>query len=121
VATGIVILNDHTMELLFSYGTLQKENVQRQLFGRSLKGSGDILQGYQRSTIAITDENFLLKGEDSKQQTLVRTDNSNDSIEGTVFEITGEELLLADQYEPVNYKRTKVKLHSGKEAWVYLV
>ena len=108
------------MELLFSYGTLQKENVQWKLFGRSLKGSTDMLQGYKRSAIEVTDKNFLSKGEDSYQQTLVRTDNGNDYIEGTVLEITEEELLLADQYEPNDYKRIEVKLHSGKAAWVYI-
>ena len=108
------------MELLFSYGTLQKENVQWQLFGRSLKGTRDILQGYKCATIEITDKNFLSKGEDGLQQTLVCTDNGNDYIEGTVLEITKEELLLTDQYEPDNYKRIEVKLDSGKAAWVYM-
>ena len=37
-----------------------------------------------------------------------------------VFEITVEELLHADKYEPANYKRIKVKLESGKEAWIYV-
>jgi gamma-glutamylcyclotransferase (GGCT)/AIG2-like uncharacterized protein YtfP len=103
-------------EFLFSYGTLQKETIQLQLFGRKLKGTGDILEGYTVSTIEITDENFLSKGEDKFQQTLVP---SNDSIKGTVFEITEEELLLTDRYEPSNYKRIKVELSSGKAAWLY--
>jgi len=32
-------------ELLFSYGTLQKEKVQMELFGRLLTGSNDVLEG----------------------------------------------------------------------------
>ena len=99
---------------------MQKENVQWQLFGRSLKGTSDILQGYKCATIEITDKNFLSKGEDVLQQTLVRTNNRNDSIGGTVLEITEEELLLADRYEPSNYKRIEVNLDSGKAAWVYI-
>jgi gamma-glutamylcyclotransferase (GGCT)/AIG2-like uncharacterized protein YtfP len=106
-------------ELLFSYGTLQKTNVQLQLFGRVLKGSADTLQGYTLATIEIKDENFLLNGEDTYQQTLVPSNNSTDRIKGIVFEITDEELLLSDQYEPSNFKRSKVKLQSGKEAWIY--
>jgi gamma-glutamylcyclotransferase (GGCT)/AIG2-like uncharacterized protein YtfP len=106
-------------ELLFSYGTLQKTTVQLQLFGRVLKGSADTLQGYTVSTIEIKDEKFLSAGEDAYQQTLVPSNNSNDRIEGIVFEITEEELLLSDQYEPSNYKRHKVKLQSGKQAWIY--
>ena len=108
-------------EYLFSYGTLQKEKVQSDLFGRILKGTLDTLQGYKISTVEITDETFLSKGEEKFQKTLVATGNSSDSIEGTVFEITREELLHADSYEPANYKRKKVTLRSGKAAWVYLI
>ena len=106
-------------QYLFSYGTLQKEKVQIELFGRILQGSGDTLIGYKVSTIEIKDESFLLKGEQKYQLTAVIS-KDNDNIKGTVFEITEEELRLADKYEPVNYKRVKVVLESGKEAWVYI-
>jgi hypothetical protein len=49
-------------EYLFSYGTLQKEKVQIDLFGRILAGSNDVLKGYRVSTIEITDENISFKG-----------------------------------------------------------
>jgi hypothetical protein len=42
-------------EYLFSYGTLQKEKVQSDLFGRLLTGTKDILRGYKTSSIKITD------------------------------------------------------------------
>ena len=106
-------------QYLFSYGTLQKEKVQIELFGRILQGSGDTLIGYKVSTIEIKDESFLLKGEQKYQLTAVISKN-NDNIKGTVFEITEEELRLADKYEPVNYNRVKVVLESGKGAWIYL-
>ena len=106
-------------QFLFSYGTLQKEKVQIELFGRILQGSGDTLIGYKVSTIEIKDESFLLKGEQKYQLTAVIS-KDNDNIKGTVFEITEEELRLADKYEPVNYKRVKVVLESGKEAWIYI-
>ena len=106
-------------QYLFSYGTLQKEKVQIELFGRILQGSGDTLIGYKVSTIEIKDESFLLKGEQKYQLTAVIS-KDNDNIKGTVFEITEEELHLADKYEPVNYKRVKVVLESGKEAWIYI-
>ena len=108
------------MPFLFSYGTLQKQNVQLQLFGRILTGRKDILQGYRMATIEITDEKFLSKGEQKVQQTLIATNNNIDFIEGTALELSEEELRTSDQYEPGNYKRKKVKLQSGKEAWVYL-
>lgn len=105
-------------ENLFSYGTLQKEKVQMELFGRLLTGTKDSLKGYKLSSIEIKDESFLAKGEENIQQTVTRS-KDNDIIEGTVFEISEEELFLADKYEPENYKRVKVVLGSGKEAWIY--
>ena len=106
-------------EYLFSYGTLQKDKVQLDLFGRLLDGAKDILQGYKLSPIEIKDEKFLAKGEEKFQLTVIATNNKNDSIEGSVLELSEEELLLADKYEPRNYKRIKVMLQSGKEAWIY--
>ena len=107
-------------EYLFSYGTLQKESVQKNLFGRILRGSGDILAGYEIKPIEITDESFLSKGEEKYQSTLMFTNNKKDRIKGTILEITKSELLLADQYEPANYKRIEVMLESGRHAWVYM-
>jgi gamma-glutamylcyclotransferase (GGCT)/AIG2-like uncharacterized protein YtfP len=107
-------------EYLFSYGTLQKEKVQIELFGRILQGSGDRLRGYKATAIEIRDESFLLKGEQKNQQTAIISKDKNDSIKGTVFEITEEELLAADKYEPDGYKRINVVLESGKEAWIYV-
>lgn len=107
-------------ENLFSYGTLQKEKVQLELFGRLLNGAKDILKGYKLSSIEIKDESFLAKGEEKFQKTLVPTKNDADIIEGTVFEISEDELCSADKYEPDNYQRVKGLLQSGEEAWIYL-
>jgi len=106
-------------EYLFSYGTLQKDKIQLALFGRILQGWNDMLRGYKRISIEIKDNAFLAKGEENLQQTLIISQDNNDGVKGTVFEITEKELLQADQYEPNNYKRTKVILQSGKEAWIY--
>ena len=106
-------------ENLFSYGTLQKDKVQIELFGRLLSGTNDILKGYKLSSIEIKDESFLSKGEQKYQLTAILSKDNTDIIDGTVFEISEEELLLADKYEPDNYKRVKVALQSGKEAWIY--
>lgn len=113
--------SEYKMEYLFSYGTLQKEKVQIELFGRKLQGSPDSLRGHTLSTIEITDESFLAKGEDKYQQTLIISEDTNDIINGTVFQVTEEELFLADKYEPDGYKRVSVVLESGKAAWIYLV
>jgi hypothetical protein len=107
-------------EHLFSYGTLQKQYVQLQLFGRRLYGTPDVLEHYRIVDIEIRDEKFLATGEDEWQKTLARSTDPNDIIEGMVFEISMDELMMADRYEPVNYKRIKVKLRSGREAWIYI-
>lgn len=107
-------------EYLFSYGTLQNETVQRSLFGRPLHGTSDALNGFYVAAIQISDKAFLAKGENKNQTTAVRSGKPNDSIRGTVFEITSQELLQADGYEPANYQRVKVMLASGKQAWLYL-
>ena len=106
-------------EYLFSYGTLQKDKTQLDLFGRLLKGSKDVLKGYKILPIEIRDEVFLSKGEDRLQKIAVATKNTGDSIGGTVFEVTADDLLFADKYEPADYLRVKVKLESGIDAWVY--
>ena|SRR6185503_11441701 len=107
-------------EYLFSYGTLQQQNVQVELFGRLLQGIPDMLEHYRIVSIEINDEKFLATGADKYQKTLARSTDPNDVIEGMVFEISPDELLTADRYEPVNYKRIKVKLRSGRNAWIYL-
>ncbi|HEY6064487.1 MAG TPA: gamma-glutamylcyclotransferase family protein [Chitinophagaceae bacterium] len=107
-------------ENLFSYGTLQKEKVQSGLFGRHLNGTKDTLKGYKLSSVEIRDESFLSGGEQNIQLTVTPSDNLNDRIEGTVFEVSKEELYLADKYEPDNYKRVEVALESGMKAWIYI-
>ncbi len=106
-------------EYLFSYGTLQKEKTQLELFGRLLKGSKDRLKGYKTSSIEIKDESFLSKAEEKYQKIAIPSIDNKDFIEGTVLEITTDELLLADTYEPVDYKRIKAVLESGKKSWIY--
>lgn len=105
-------------EYLFSYGTLQKAEVQLQLFGRLLDGEKDSLTGYKTSEVKIRDDDFLSRGEQSTQLTIVASDG--DKIDGTVFEVSAEELAHADKYEPAEYSRVEVTLASGKRAWVYL-
>ena len=106
-------------ELLFSYGTLQKEKTQKELFGRILQGSADTLKGYKVSSIEIKDEKFLAKGEQKNQLTAIVSANEKDSIKATALELTEEELLLVDKYEPAGFTRIRVELESGTQAWIY--
>ncbi len=107
-------------QFLFSYGTLQQERVQLNLYGRILEGENDKLPGYKLMSIKITDETFLAHGEQQWQNTLVTTENIEEEVTGTVFTLTDEELLITDDYEPTGYHRINVTLASGKAAWIYV-
>jgi hypothetical protein len=47
------------MPLLFSYGTLQQEGVQRSTFGRVLHGHPDQLIGFEPSVKTVEDPAFV--------------------------------------------------------------
>lgn len=104
---------------LFSYGTLQDEAVQLATFGRKLKGVADVLSGYRQTKIPITDQPEL--SGDDYYFNAQPTGLSTDSVAGTRFEVTQQELEQADVYEATaNYKRITVILNSGTTAWVYV-
>jgi hypothetical protein len=106
-------------ERLYSYGTLQQPKVQLANFGRHLRGNPDTLTGWRLSTVLITDPVVLAESGLFIHKILVPGDPS-DEIQGMVFELTPEELKAADSYETDSYKRIKVTLRSGIEAWVYV-
>lgn len=94
------------MPLLFSYGTLQNPEVQLETFKRPLTGRADALPAYRRAA----------HGPHANA-----APDPHATLHGAVFEVTEEELLLADAYEaPANYRRIRVTLKSGVEAWVYV-
>jgi len=107
------------MEKLFSYGTLQQKNVQMANFGRELKGQSDKLSKYRVDEILITDERVLRESGKSLHPILKFTGNTHDLVEGTVFELTSEELKQADDYEVENYQRVEAVLESGARCWIY--
>ena len=108
------------MERLFSYGTLQQENVQRATFGRVLRGAPDALIGFKQDLVEITDPDVLAKSGERFHPIVVQTSDDTDRVPGTVFEITGPELAAADAYEVSDYERIAVTLASGSGAWVYV-
>ena len=106
-------------QLLFSYGTLQLDDVQLATFGRRLVGDPDALIGYRVTIIEVRDEEFVAKA-GAQQRNLEYTGDSSDVVQGTVLTLTQQELEQADAYEPAEYKRKLVQLRSGASAWVYL-
>src|SRR5262249_32041013 len=105
---------------LFSYGTLQQEDVQLATFGRRLEGPADALPGYATSLFEITDAAVI--GTSGKVHHLMAkpTDDPADEVPGVAFRITPAELAAADTYEVSAYKRVAVRLKSGLRAFVYV-
>src|SRR5262245_15779953 len=95
-------------ESLFSYGTLQDDEVQLSTFDRLLVGEADALPAYLQTTCGP----YL---------NIRFTGRRSDSVRGIRFEVTKAELEVADIYEATaDYKRIEVQLSSGTRAWVYL-
>jgi len=105
---------------LFSYGTLQLEQVQLNTFGRILKGNKDILRKYVVKNLKITDPDVIKSSGTDVHPILEFTGNRDDFVEGIVFEISDKELLQADSYEVDDYQRQLLTFESGIQAWVYL-
>jgi gamma-glutamylcyclotransferase (GGCT)/AIG2-like uncharacterized protein YtfP len=109
------------MPLLFSYGTLQQENVQLSTFGRLLQGRRDELPGFEQSSVRIVDPQVVATSGKTHHANVTFNGKDDSRVSGTVFDITDTELAAADQYEqPAAYKRVTAMLASGKQAWVYL-
>jgi len=106
-------------ERLFSYGTLQQDEVQQASFGRPLKGAPDALVGWKQEMVEITDPDVLAKS-GKRFHPIAMQGDAQDRVLGMVFEITAEELAAADRYEVSDYKRVSAKLASGLTAWVYV-
>jgi Gamma-glutamyl cyclotransferase, AIG2-like len=107
------------MPLLFSYGTLQQDDVQMSTFGRLLAGEPDELIGFEQSLLRIEDPQFVVTS-GKTHHFIVKFNGRNDSrVRGTALEISDSELVKADQYEPAGYKRVSAVLASGRQAWVY--
>jgi gamma-glutamylcyclotransferase (GGCT)/AIG2-like uncharacterized protein YtfP len=108
------------MALLFSYGTLQQEDVQLAIFDRTLRGDQDELMGYEQALVLVEDP-VVIATSGKTHHTIVRPSGDPSSrIKGTVYQLTQAELHRADLYEVAAYKRTLANLASGREAWVYV-
>lgn len=111
---------DERSILLFSYGTLQQENVQLASFGRLLDGHDDAMPGYRQDMLQITDPEVIRTSGKRFHPVVAPSADPADSVPGKVFWITAEELAAADRYEVSDYKRVGVRLASGREAFVYV-
>jgi gamma-glutamylcyclotransferase (GGCT)/AIG2-like uncharacterized protein YtfP len=109
------------MPRLFSYGTLQQEEVQISTFGRKLDGEKDLITGYEPALLKITDPAVAARLRKTHHDNIAATGDDWSNVQGTVFEITDAELAQADEFEKqFSYERVSVTLASGNEAWVYI-
>ena len=109
------------MQLLFSYGTLQQEDVQRATFGRVLGGRPDGLPGFEPAQVRIEDPQLAAAAGRTHHANVVVSSRTGSCVPGTVFEVTDAELAAADEFErPAAYRRVAVRLASGADAWVYV-
>ena len=91
-----------TMPLLFSYGTLQEENVQLSTFGRLLQGQKDELPGFEPALVRIADPQIVAASGKTHHANVTFNGRNDNRVIGTVFEITDAELAAA---EPVRAAR----------------
>lgn len=104
------------MQKLFTYGTLQNDDIQETIFGRQLQGTPEILIGYVIKEIQIEEEFGIVH-----YPIIMETNSPEDTINGIVYEITSIDLRQADLYEGLHYKRVEVHLQSNEMAWAYSV
>jgi hypothetical protein len=108
------------MPLLFSYGLLQDEKLQRSIFGRPLQGKPDQLPGFALSSVKIDDPQVVAETGMTHYANVELSSRNDSYVRGTLYELTDIQLGAADQYEePAGYKRFRATLASQKQAWVY--
>ena len=78
------------MPFLFSYGTLQQEDVQLSTFGRRLAGWPDQLENFEQSLVLIEDEDVIAKSGKTQHPIVKFTGLRSDRIDGTVFVLFNE-------------------------------
>jgi hypothetical protein len=105
---------------LFSYGTLQRRDVQMATYGRPLEGEADALIGYRLEVLPDRDPDAVRISGTKTHMVVRRTGDPADRVPGIVFLLTGEELAATDKYEGSDYGRAELTLESGRRALVYV-
>ncbi|CAM1345644.1 AAA family ATPase [Tenacibaculum amylolyticum] len=117
---NIILKEKQRKQFLFSYGTLQLEKVQLATYGRLLDGKDAVLPNYTLQQLQITDVSVLETSDQEFHPIAIKTNATEDTVSGKIFEITTAELLNTDAYEVDNYKRVLETFASGEQAWVYV-
>jgi hypothetical protein len=109
------------MPKLFSYGDLQRDDVQRSTLGRLVSGRTDELVGWVLGYVPIEDP-AVVAATGKTHHNDVRFDGHDGSrVLGSVLDVTESELARIDEFEArFAYHRVPARLASGGEAWVYV-
>ena len=109
------------MPWIFSYGTLQRDDVQRATYGRLLRGRDDALVGFALTSVRIEDPQRASKLGRTHHANAAFDGRDGSRVQGMVFEVSDAELAATDRYEREDgYERIAVTLASGLAAWVYV-
>lgn len=100
------------MKKIFCYGTLQEEDVQLELVGRSQSGKLACIEGY----IVVRD---YLDPEDGIEYPRI-IEYPKGCVYGRVLEFTDKELALIGRYETEMYRLSRLKTKEGDPVWVYM-
>jgi gamma-glutamylcyclotransferase (GGCT)/AIG2-like uncharacterized protein YtfP len=99
------------LPLLFSYGSLQRADVQVSTFGRTLSGRADELPGFE----------LIPAPRDGKGHANVVRGAPDSRVPGIVFDVSEAMLAAVDEYERRDdYTRIEAALASGQTTWVYV-
>lgn len=94
---------------LFAYGTLRDASIQQSVFGRRLSGDPDGLTGWRRGQVMIEGQVYPMAEPDAASE-----------LDGRLYQLTQDDLARADAYEGETYRRIRVTLTSGRQAWFYV-
>jgi gamma-glutamylcyclotransferase (GGCT)/AIG2-like uncharacterized protein YtfP len=100
------------MPHVFSYGSLQRSEVQLATFGELLPGTAAEILGFELTH---------LRRDGKLLANVVRSDAPASRVAGTVFDFTPQQMAMADEYERADkYARIEAPLATGGMAWVYV-
>jgi len=107
--------------LIFSYGSLQHEDVQLAVYGRIVRGEPDSLVGWTLTCIEVPRSHKAASSGATHYANVERSTQSANAVAGTLLELTDAELEASDGYErDADYVRVLNTLASGRSAWVYV-
>ncbi len=109
-----------TVESLFTYGALQRPDVQLDTFGRLIPGDEDSLSGFRLDDAETTEGRANPAAAGHRGRVLRHTGAAHDRVFGAVLRLSPDEVDAADEYLMSGARRVSVVLASGLTAWVYV-